>query len=94
MLSFTGFPDSILTVLVITRLTTSQPETGPLHPATVTGRKAHNDRPAKVKPGHRAPEENSAARRAVQGRVTVTAEALRTGWSRAICTWDSFRRTR
>jgi hypothetical protein len=36
----TGFPDSILTVLVITRLTTSQP--GPLHPATVTGRKAHN----------------------------------------------------
>jgi hypothetical protein len=32
-------PDSILTVLVITRLTSSQ--TGPLHPATVTGRKAH-----------------------------------------------------
>jgi hypothetical protein len=33
ILSFTGFPasDSILTVLVITRLTTS--ETGPLHPA-------------------------------------------------------------
>ncbi len=27
-------------MLVITRLTTSQ--TGPLHPATVTGRKAHN----------------------------------------------------
>jgi hypothetical protein len=42
--SFTGFPDhdSILTVLVITRSTTSQ--TGPLHPATVTGRKAHNAR--------------------------------------------------
>ncbi len=31
ILSFTGSPDSILTVLVITRLTTSQ--TGPLHPA-------------------------------------------------------------
>jgi hypothetical protein len=30
----------MLTVVVITRLTTSQ--TGPLHPATVTGRKAHN----------------------------------------------------
>jgi hypothetical protein len=42
-LSFTGFPDSILTVLVITRLATSK--TGPLHPATVTGRKAHNGRP-------------------------------------------------
>ena len=33
ILSFTGSPDSILTVLVITRLTTSQ--TGPLYPATV-----------------------------------------------------------
>jgi hypothetical protein len=31
---------TFLTVLVITRLTTSQ--TGPLHPASVTGRKAHN----------------------------------------------------
>jgi hypothetical protein len=33
ILSFTSSPDSILTVLVITRLTTSQ--TGPLYPATV-----------------------------------------------------------
>jgi hypothetical protein len=40
ILSFTGFPDLLLTVLVITRLTTGQ--TGRLHPATVTARKAHN----------------------------------------------------
>jgi hypothetical protein len=43
ILSFTGSPDSILTVLVITRLTTSQ--TGPLHPATVGFRPTESDRP-------------------------------------------------
>jgi hypothetical protein len=55
ILSFTGFPDSIQvhwqTVLVIQ--VTHSPwhglTTGPLHPATVTGRNAHNDPQAFVR---------------------------------------------